>query len=468
MPAVINEATKKPGLCNKDDLRASFALAMSTMYQSEVPLYGTLIEVTKTVNREVADNEDFIAAERLDLERHGAVRLGTPYELAMVRRIFAMLGMYPVDYYDLSVAGLPMHGTAFRPTDPKALSKNPFRMFTTLLRPELLSAEARGLALSLLDHRCIFSDELIRLTDVGEEHGGFTTAEGEAFIIEALKTFRWHPVAAATYDQYAKLHAEHPILADIACFTSAHINHLTPRVLDIDAADALMRERGLDVKASIEGPPARRIPILLRQTSFLALNESIQFPCLESLELIPGSHKARFGEIEQRGVAVTTKGRELYDSMLEKALRRVQSTSACAKDTLAQAFEEYPDSLNELFSQGLIFCTFQCSQQLVQQNDSSGKRSATIQSLLESGSIFMHPIIYEDFLPFSAAGIFRSNLTNSTDENSVTCVATGTNLADFEAALGSQLNASKKLYAEQQQKSLEKCAKILGLERILV
>ena len=32
-----------------------------------------------------------------------------------------------------------------------------------------------------------------------------------------------------------------------------------------------------------------------------------------------GTHTARFGEIEQRGVALTPKGRELYDSLLAKA-----------------------------------------------------------------------------------------------------------------------------------------------------
>jgi uncharacterized glyoxalase superfamily metalloenzyme YdcJ len=31
--------------------------------------------------------------------------------------MFAVMGMYPVSYYDLSQAGVPVHSTAFRPID---------------------------------------------------------------------------------------------------------------------------------------------------------------------------------------------------------------------------------------------------------------------------------------------------------------------------------------------------------------
>lgn len=56
--------------------------------------------------------------------------LGTARELATMRRLFAVMGMAPVGYYDLSVAGVPVHSTAFRPVDEAALSRNPFRVFT--------------------------------------------------------------------------------------------------------------------------------------------------------------------------------------------------------------------------------------------------------------------------------------------------------------------------------------------------
>ncbi|MCK1977918.1 DUF1338 family protein, partial [Jeotgalicoccus huakuii] len=65
--------------------------------------------------------------ERISEERHGAIRLGTAAELSMMRRVFAVMGMFPVGYYDLSAAGVPVHSTAFRPVADAALKHNPFR-----------------------------------------------------------------------------------------------------------------------------------------------------------------------------------------------------------------------------------------------------------------------------------------------------------------------------------------------------
>ncbi|TDZ15155.1 Uncharacterized protein Cob_v011882 [Colletotrichum orbiculare MAFF 240422] len=306
-----------------DSLRTTFALAMSTMYKAEVPLYGDLMQIVQNVNRDAQtrrvqglDGSATMDAsvERLTLERHGAIRLGTPRELHTVRRIFGLLGMHAVGYYDLSAAGLPMHATCFRPTSPYSLEQNPFRVFTTLLRPDLVkSGAARAVALDLLQRRNIFSDALLRLLDVAEgaQEGRLTPQQGEKFVVEALRTFSWQPLAAATRGEYALLRSEHPILADVACFRSSHINHLTPRTLDISAAQEAMLAAGMAVKSRIEGPPPRKCPILLRQTSFLALQEGIRFPVSGRDELVEGFHKARFGEIEERGASVTPAGRKL-------------------------------------------------------------------------------------------------------------------------------------------------------------
>ena len=100
----------------------------------------------------------------------------------------------------------------------------------------------------------------------------------------------------------------------MVCFPGCHINHLTPRTLDIDRVQSLMPECGIEPKALIEGPPRREVPILLRQTSFKALEEPVMFAGEHR-----GTHSARFGEIEQRGVALTPKGRALYDRLLQAA-----------------------------------------------------------------------------------------------------------------------------------------------------
>ncbi|PZT64270.1 DUF1338 domain-containing protein, partial [Escherichia coli] len=103
-----------------DEIREQFSQAMSAMYQQEVPQYGTLLELVADVNLAVLENNP---------QLHENV--GTAQELATLRRMFAIMGMYPVSYYDLSQAGVPVHSTAFRPIDDASLARNPFRVFTS-------------------------------------------------------------------------------------------------------------------------------------------------------------------------------------------------------------------------------------------------------------------------------------------------------------------------------------------------
>lgn len=491
-----------------DTLRTTFALAMSAMYSAEVPLYSDLIRIVQTINRQVlastttpsstasssqspststSSSEPSPAhhdsVERLTLERHGAIRLGTPEELHTARRIFALMGMQPVGYYDLAVAGLPMHATCFRPVSAASLATNPFRVFTTLLRPDLLaSASARALALRLLSQRRIFSPALLALLDAAEspqQSGRLTRAQGDALVAEALASFGWQPVAAATAAEYETLRAEHPILADIACFRAAHINHLTPRALDIDAAQRLMVAEGLRVKARIEGPPRRRCPVLLRQTSFLALEEGIRFPCGETAEeaqegegvrLVEGHHKARFGEIEERGAALTAAGRRRYDELL------VASKAAGADEDEERAFREgfaraFPDSWDELRREKLIYCEYQCVEGAKAKlaglglDSDSAAASSLLDELVQRGILRARPLTYEDFLPFSAAGIFQSNL-QSEKKAAALSEARAAEAGDregYERALQCAVMDADQLYAEAQRRSLEKCAAELGL-----
>ncbi len=109
---------------------------------------------------------------------------------------------------------------------------------------------------------------------------------------EALETFRWHRHATVDEETYHALHREHRLIADVVCFPGCHINHLTPRTLDIDRAQALMPECGIEPKALIEGPPRREVPDPPAATSFKAPEEPVMFAGEHK-----GTHSARFGEL---------------------------------------------------------------------------------------------------------------------------------------------------------------------------
>lgn len=77
-----------------------------------------------------------------------------------------------IGYADLTVAGLPMHACAFRPLDTADLLFNPFRVFCSIIRMDLLEPDARKMALRLLQARQIMSDPMKELLRTSEEQGG--------------------------------------------------------------------------------------------------------------------------------------------------------------------------------------------------------------------------------------------------------------------------------------------------------
>lgn len=460
-----------------DDIRDLFSHAMSAMYQAEVPLYGDLLRLVAEINartlvhdRKLADSLR-VSGElaRLTVERHGAIRVGTAAELAMLRRVFAVMGMQAVDYYDLSKAGVPVHSTAFRPIDAATLTRNPFRVFTSLLRLDLIANTAlREQAEQVLAKRDIFTPRVRALIQVYEDQGGLSQSQAHEFVAEALYTFRWHHTATVDFATYQALHQAHPLIADVVCFRGPHINHLTPRTLDIDAAQRQMLTAGIDTKALIEGPPARHCPILLRQTSFKALAETIRFADHTS-----GVHSARFGEIEQRGAALTAKGRALYDGLLAKANSDSPELDNDAHQRqLSTVFSAFPDTLLQLHEQKLAFFNYHLTAAgLAARGQYRLDRLPDAHTLVSTGLLSITPITYEDFLPVSAAGIFQSNLTTKSGSTSqqmprakaeplfmdaefaLRCITLSQ--ATFERALGGKITDSQHLYAEQARQSYQ-------------
>src|SRR5215217_5052012 len=307
-------------------LRARFASSLSSMYGREVPAYTTLVEVSHEVNADVAraqgaDAERLGSLERVTAERHGAIRVGTPRELAEVARIFGAMGMYPVGFYDLRDAAprpIPVVATAFRPVAAGELARNPFRVFTSLLalsdrrffRPDLQRRLER-----FLGRRVLFSPELLALADRCEQQHGLAAAQAERFVVLATQAFE---LSREPVDEpwYRELEAISAVAADIGGVASTHINHLTPRVLDIDELYCRMQACGIEMIDAIQGPPRWSGPdVLLRQTSFRALAEPRVFRRADG-SLHTSSLRVRFGEVEARGIALTAAGRRLYDGLI--------------------------------------------------------------------------------------------------------------------------------------------------------
>ena len=86
-------------------------------------------------------------------------------------------------------------------------------------------------------------------------------------------------------------------------------------------------------------------------------------------------------------------------------------------------------------------------------------------ALVDEGWVRLEPVVYEDFLPRSAAGIFRSNLA---EDGTADAQATGVvRDADWLAgALGRAVRDPMALYAAQVEASWDRTLAELGLPRV--
>lgn len=452
-------------------LRAAFAERLSRMYGREVPAYTTLVDVSREVNEDVlrargAEAERLGSISRVTAERHGAIRVGTPRELRQVAGVFGALGMHPVGFYDLreaAASAVPVVSTAFRPVDGEELARNPFRVFTSLLTPadpRFFDAGLRARLEAFLAARELFPPELLALADRAAAERELPEQEAERFLRLAVAAFELsaEPVEKAWYETLEQVSA---VAADIGGVRSTHINHLTPRVLDIDELYRRMTERGIEMIDTIQGPPAWKGPdVLLRQTSFRALAEPRALRTPDG-DVVTGALRVRFGEVEARGIALTRQGRALYDDLLGRVDEQAAQHPAESRGDIARAVWErhMPGSEQELAAEGLAYFSYR----LGPDRPRDGSRPpAGLGELVRQGWVRAEPIVYEDFLPRSAAGIFQSNLGGAgTRDNAQQGAAY--DAAWLSGAIGRDVLDPFTLYERQQNRSLEEVARALDL-----
>jgi uncharacterized glyoxalase superfamily metalloenzyme YdcJ len=166
----------------------------------------------------------------------------------------------------------------------------------------------------------------------------------------------------------------------------------------------------------IQGPPRWEGPdVLLRQTSFRALAEPRKFREIDG-SVTTGSLRVRFGEVEARGIALTPPGRARYDELMLETDRELRHSHASRQDVARQIWQaRFPGTERELATQQMAYFTFQRASGRARDRQ---QPPPDVAGLLDGGWLTAHPIVYEDFLPRSAAGIFASNLTDEGSRDS--------------------------------------------------
>lgn len=222
---------------------------LSDMFGDEVPLYDKSLLVNSVCNHTVCDllsqihigfNLTSDQIEKTSGERHGAIRIGKPSEYRWISRLFAVFAMEPHNYYDMTTVGdksQPIVATAFRSR------LNPdHRVFSSLLMTDYFDPDTKARIENLIATRDVFSESAKELIIKNERQGGLEWNDADALIDECIHhIFKWTG-QARDYQLYTDLcDAGFKIAADIACFGSHHLNHLTPNTFCIDLYTAAMK-----------------------------------------------------------------------------------------------------------------------------------------------------------------------------------------------------------------------------------
>ena len=234
---------------DKTEMQNQLFSELSQMFGQEVPLYDKSLLVNRECNKTLCAllrqlHVGFtISNEQLDKtsgERHGAIRIGKASEYRWIARLFAAFAMEPHNFYDMTNVGdksQPIVATAFR-------SKlNPsHRIFCSLLMTDYFDPVTKSRIEALLEPREVFSARAKELVAKNEQQDGLNWDDATALIAESVShIFKWRG-QARDYQLYKDLcDAGFKIAADIACFESHHLNHLTPNTFCIDLYTAAMK-----------------------------------------------------------------------------------------------------------------------------------------------------------------------------------------------------------------------------------
>ena len=209
----------------------------------------------------------------------------------------------------------------------------------------------------------------------------------------------------------------------------------------------------------IQGPPRWDGPdVLLRQTSFRALSEPRRFREPDG-SVSTGELRVRFGEVEARGIALTPEGRDMFDAAVAEVDRRMADNAGASRQEVAAEVwaERFPRTEIELWRRGLAYFTYRVSD-----HRPPGQPPTSLSELVDGGWIELQPIVYEDFLPRSAAGIFASNLTGqgSVDDQQGGAERTMEWMSD---RIGRPIHRPEDLYAAESEQSRREVFAALSL-----
>ena len=142
-----------------------------------------------------------------------------------------------------------------------------------------------------------------------------------------------------------------------------------------------------------------------------------------------------------------------------EVVERARSRADVAVDVWA---ERFPRDEAGLDARGLGFFTYRPAGDLDPGAVATAGTDPSVDRLIEAGLLVREPIVYEDFLPRSAAGIFQSNLSAAGSRDD-TLAGDAADLAWMSGIVEAEVADPMALYAAERDESLRKATAELGV-----
>jgi uncharacterized glyoxalase superfamily metalloenzyme YdcJ len=178
-----------------------------------------------------------------------------------------------------------------------------------------------------------------------------------------------------------------------------------------------------------------------------------------------GTLRVRFGEVEARGVALTPAGRDRYDAMVAEVDQALAADPTARRDEVTREVwrRRLPSTETELAAADLAYFRYR----IAEQPPTGARPPHELAAMVARGWVELEPIVYEDFLPRSAAGIFQSNLTSGGSKDS-SQESAPRDRAWMSDALDREVLDPMTLYDAQRRRSLQDVVARLGRSAGLV
>ena len=420
------------------ELRARIVAAVLEHFQRSMPIYQQMIDVARDINQAAGEE----TADRLGRIMHAAIRCACPSELKTIARIMAVIGCFPVNYYDLREK-VSVQSTAFRPTDLNEIKENGFRLFCSMLSMDCIDEKDQPFVQSIIDRRNLFSDEFLGLIQAGLNQG-LISDQADSFVNYCVTLFIRPQDAMVSIKEFERLQSINKVAAQVLVSNSLAFNHLTPSVASVPTAHEIMQQRGIATIPVWQGPVG--LDVILRQTSCLAPPVKVRFADGAG-GFVEQDYQETFIEFEQRLQALTRIGRQQFERMFaagKRLLTMSESDDGYAShyyQVMGDALASFPTKLQKLWKQGLGYFTFHLA---TADEGHARKRRRSLKNvrfddLIDDGTILLLPQTYEDFFGPAATNIFNSNIGLDDVTNVGISKTEKESLADFEKMIGSPL-----------------------------